>query len=242
VLLNARLGPAFRTFLHRVDSLVCADGAVNRLFDEGPHWMGGAEALRVAIDTMRTPLAVVGDMDSASASNLATVTRRGGAVLRLQEQDTTDFDKALDYLERQEIDARKRKLLIYGGRPTRLDHMLSTLNSMLRYERSFGRIVKLDEYATVEIIPEGSHVVRLAAAHGPLPVSCALLPAVGSVSSVTTVGLRYELRHQPLAFGVCISSSNHAESREIEVSTSDPLVLWTALPRPKTTVTGKAEN
>jgi len=81
--------------------------------------------LRHVLKAGLTPTAVIGDMDSAELSDLQTA---GGnvAILKSDEQDTTDFEKALLALEAP-------LCLAYGFLGLRVDHMLACLSVLARF-------------------------------------------------------------------------------------------------------------
>ena len=81
---------------------------------------GGAGAL---LEAGITPLAVIGDMDSLPAAAAAAFADR---LHRIDEQDTTDFDKAL----RSTLAPMFLAVGFSGGR---FDHELAVLNALLRH-------------------------------------------------------------------------------------------------------------
>lgn len=85
--------------------LVAADGGADRLLELG-----------------HCPLKVIGDLDSISQATRATLSDR---LWQIDEQITTDFDKALRHLAAPFVLA----LGFLGGR---LDHSLAALNSLTR--------------------------------------------------------------------------------------------------------------
>lgn len=69
-----------------------------------------------------TPVAVIGDMDSISAPAAAAF---AGRLHRVEEQETTDFDKALRHV-------RAPVVIAAGFSGGRFDHELAVLNTLLR--------------------------------------------------------------------------------------------------------------
>lgn len=75
-----------------------------------------------------TPAAVIGDMDSAD-SGLLQQAFADIAVFRREEQDTTDFEKALQAFSAPVC-------LAYGFLGLRVDHMLAALSVLARYAQT----------------------------------------------------------------------------------------------------------
>jgi thiamine pyrophosphokinase len=95
---------------------VCADGGANM-------------ALELGLD----PVAILGDLDSASPQALA---RWPDRVHQIQEQDSTDFEKCLIH-----IDAPFYLALGFTGK--RLDHTLAAMNALIAHKRR--RVVLIAE-------------------------------------------------------------------------------------------------
>ena len=81
--------------------------------------------LRHVLKAGLTPNAVIGDMDSAELSDLQAA-GRNVAIYKSDDQDTTDFEKALLALE-------ARLCLAYGFLGLRIDHMLACLSVLARF-------------------------------------------------------------------------------------------------------------
>ena len=147
---------------------------------------GGAEAV---LEAGLKPLAVIGDLDSLSSPARAAF----GAVLhRVEEQDTTDFEKALARVAAP-------RLLALGLTAGRLDHGFAALNALARHPRR--RIVVLGpEDATVLLPPEGL------ALDLPPGLRLSLLPMGRAV--VTAEGLVWPLEGAVLEPAGAISASN----------------------------------
>ena len=96
--------------------LVCADGGAN-------------EALSLGLD----PVAILGDLDSASPEALA---RWPDRVYPISEQDSTDFEKCLIHVEAPFY-------LALGFTGKRLDHTLAAMNALISHKRR--RVVLIGE-------------------------------------------------------------------------------------------------
>lgn len=99
--------PLFRRALRLAPCLVAADGGADRALALG-----------------RIPEAVIGDLDSLSPEGRARLPE--GRLHRIDEQETTDFDKCLRSIEAPFV-------LGLGLAGPRLDHMLAALNTLARH-------------------------------------------------------------------------------------------------------------
>ncbi len=97
----------------RVDRIIAADGGANT-------------ARRLGV----TPDTIIGDLDS-----LASQTRNafpGSMVVRVERQDNTDLEKALDFLKSDGI----HRVAILGMAGGRVDFTLANFISLWRYVRT----------------------------------------------------------------------------------------------------------
>ncbi len=101
----------------RAETLKQMAGSVNTVVAAD----GGADVLRAA---GIVPDAVIGDMDSVSAQTLAELPE--GVLHRIEEQDSTDFDKCLRHVAAPLV-------LGYGFLGARVDHQLAAMTVLLRY-------------------------------------------------------------------------------------------------------------
>ena len=144
------------------------------------------------------PEVIIGDMDSFEAATLPKST----AFIKIDEQDSNDFEKALYHV---------KPAMVYGiglfGK--RFDQAMANWHVMAKYYGQFQIIaVTSDEIITVHKGP-----IRLLAEPGGL---VAILPLV-PMHFASSTGLGYEINDKRLGFGEMISSSNHATAAFIEI-------------------------
>ncbi len=179
--------PADATHLTDADLVVAADG--------GAAW---------PVASGRSPDVVVGDMDSIDPALLDQLERGGAAVeLHPADKEASDLELALEAAVRAGVS----ELTILGalGGP-RLDHELANL--LLLADPGWGA-----RGVAVRIV-RGSTSVR--ALHGPGAMSLSgapggfvtLLPIGGDALGVSTAGLRFPLRDEPLRMGRSRGLSN----------------------------------
>ena len=160
---------------------------------------GRAHAAGVGVDI------VVGDLDSIPAATIAALAATGTLVERADpDKDESDTELALlAALER----GRQPMVILGALGGARLDHELANL-LLLAHPRLDGRDVSIvDGSTTVRRIgtAEGPGRIDLEGVSGDL---LTLLPIAGPVDGVTTHGLRYPLRAEPLTPGPARGLSN----------------------------------
>ena len=196
---------------------VCADGGANRLYD-----MTSPQSCDVYL-----PHTICGDLDSVRPEVLQYYQQRGTRVLKIADQDTTDFTKTA----REVLALRQKRLAnissIYAANAIggRFDQTLGNIQT----------VMELGKGPPVYLLSEDSIVVLLQSGESSIAVDsglesghCGLLPIGEPCSDCTTTGLRWNLTHQAMRFGGLVSTSNLLAPGHtaVHVTTSSPL-LWT---------------
>jgi thiamine pyrophosphokinase len=155
--------------------------------------LAAADALGLTVDV------VVGDMDSVAPARLAAAEAAGARIERHPTaKDATDLALAMDVALR----LGARRLTVVGGDGGRLDHLLG--NALL---------LAADDYATVTVVAHlGTATITVvrheATLFGRTGELVSLLAVHGPAHGITTDGLRYPLRDEPLAPGSSRGISN----------------------------------
>jgi thiamine pyrophosphokinase len=199
-------------------ALVVADGDVppRAALDRAwPGWDAGATEVLAADGGLARahalglePALLVGDMDSLAPGLLAAAEAAGTPVLRASP-DKDESDTELAVLEA--IRRRARCVTVLGalGGP-RVDHELANVWLLAHPGLAGVEVVLLDARSRVTLVsapgPDGAPVCRLLP--GPPGAVVSLLPLGGDVTGITTVGLRYPLRDEPLVTGPARGLSN----------------------------------
>jgi thiamine pyrophosphokinase len=153
----------------------------------------------------------IGDFDSVSAAGLARAEAEGARIERHPEaKDKTDLELALD--EALRVEATDIVVLGIGG--GRLDHLLANLLLLASPKYAGCAITALDGPVRVHVIQAGRPATGLPGETGEL---LTLVPVGGAASGVTTTGLRYPLRSEPLPAGTSRGVSNVVESPSASV-------------------------
>jgi len=180
------------------DLVVCADGAAHLLFEY-----------------KKTPDVIIGDFDSISNHLLNRF--QSVKLLKLDDQDTTDGEKALRYCVEQDI----RVINIVGAFGDRLDHSLYNIELLKKLNNPD---VLISCYTEDEKIYMLDNSIRL---HEKPGTQISILPVFGRVLNVSTTGLEYEIEQMTLEFG-CFSSISNRINRspaDIHITTGRLLVI-----------------
>lgn len=201
--------PADARWLSDADLVVAVDG--------GAAWL---------VSIGRRPDALVGDLDSVEPALALRLEEEGITVERHPaEKDSSDSELALDYALRRGAD-RIVMLGAIGG--VRLDHELANV-LLLAAGRKDPRDLDLRLIrggACMRALQGGSSLV-IEAGTGSL---VSLLPVGGDAEGVTTGGLRYPLRDEPLPLGSTRGLSNEvaAQPATVQLRHGTLLVIETA--------------
>lgn len=154
------------------------------------------------------PALLVGDMDSLPPGLLATAEAVGTPVLRVfADKDESDTELAL--LEAVRRGATRVTVLGALGGP-RVDHALANVWLLAHPGLTGVDVILLDARSRSVLVsapgPDDTPVRRFLP--GPPGAVVSLLPLGGDVSGITTVGLRYPLRDEPLVTGPARGLSN----------------------------------
>lgn len=170
-------------------TVIAADGAADRL-----------AALGVR------PAVAIGDLDSIGAEGRAAA----GRVVKIDEQDTTDFEKCLHA-------TRAPLYLAVGFTGRRLDHTLAALHALLA--RPEARVVLVGEAEAMAMAPPRV-TLRLDLTPRARVSVFPLRPVTGR-----SIGLRWPLDGIALAPGVAIATSNEASDGAVELRFDGPGAL-----------------
>lgn len=172
--------------------LICADGAAN-------------EIMKYKI----IPNIILGDLDSAKKKTLKYYKNLGVQIRKIEEQDTTDFEKALLY----SIENNFRNILIFGASSKRQDHTLNNYSVLKRYYKALNlkiidtkfEIFFIDKNISIDY-PKNKSISMM-----PMPIA----------KGITTKGLKYKLTDEDLELGVREGTLNVSEEKNITIDFKD---------------------
>ena len=150
---------------------------------------------------------IIGDFDSLLVSDLEPY-RKSSTIVHIRRQSDTDLEKAIKYAKKTGI----TELAICGITGLRIDHTLSNISILLRYESK----LKLKAYANDSIIIPISGTYSFHSKKGEL-VS---LYAFTKTARISTTGLKYPLLNASLPFGERESTSNRASTETVTIKTA----------------------
>ncbi len=154
------------------------------------------------------PDVLVGDLDSLDPALLAAA-EADGTPIRRARADKDESDTELALLVAIERGATRITVLgAFGG--SRLDHALANLWLLAHPALAPAAIVLLDEGSRVFLVQAPGPAGRplTCALPGPGGATITLLPFGGDVAGITTAGLAYPLRDEPLTVGPARGLSN----------------------------------
>ena len=185
--------PLFRIAQQRAPLIVAADGGADRCLALGVR-----------------PQATIGDMDSISDSARATVGRDG--LHQIDEQETTDFDKALRSVAAPFV-------IALGFMGARVDHGLAVFNTLVRHH---GACILLGARDVVFHVPRR---LRLDLKKGDRFSLFPLAPVTGRSS-----GLDWPINGLDFTPAGRVGTSNRVSTGGVELAMSGPGMLC-ILPR-----------
>ncbi len=145
---------------------------------------GGANAARVL---GLIPDVIIGDLDSVTPATLRVF--RGSLVLRVSRQDSTDLEKALNFLASRRV----RSVTILGATGKRVDFTLGNFSVFWKYSSLMEMRFAGDSWYAVA-------VGRRRTLRAPRGTTVSLLPS-GPCVGVTLRGLRYPLTNASMRVG-----------------------------------------
>ncbi len=164
-----------------------------------------------ALELGHMPKAVIGDMDSLDAQTAAQFPPKH--LYRIEEQDSTDFDKCLRSI-------RAPLILGVGFTGRRLDHELAAYSSLLRHPDQ--RCILLGEVDMCFLAPVSMRLDL------PAGTRISLFPL--APCRVDTTGLRWQLKGLMMAPDGVIGTSNEALTGAVTLQVSKRKLL-VILPR-----------
>jgi len=164
---------------------------------------GGANKLReYSID----PDVIIGDFDSVSLEVLNYYKKTNTEIFKISEQETTDFEKALNFC----INKKIKKLTVFGAVSERPDHTLNNFSILKRFRRSIDVTLFSNEF-------EIYFIKSFTLFNYKINNTVSLIPFPKAVS-VITEGLKYKLYEEDLELGKREGSLNVSNAKKIKVS------------------------
>ena len=154
------------------------------------------------------PDVLIGDLDSTPGSGNLCTKYPKLKVVKLEDQDTTDFQKALSWIA---ANSDTTQLIILGGLGKRTDHLITNLLIAAAVDEKIEVTFDDDREWIKRITP--TCPLRISGRRGD---TLSILPIQPS-SGVITKGLKWDLNNQSIGNDKIIGQSNLCESDEVEI-------------------------
>ncbi len=140
---------------------------------------------------------LLGDLDSISQDDMNQIDSTRTQILEINNQNTTDLDKAIDYLDDQQHDT----ITVLNALGGRTDHCLHNIQALIRHYHASRPI-------TIQTCSEKIYALR----DQKVVITAALGTGIGLIGApmaiINTKGLQYELNNFFATFGERDSTSN----------------------------------
>ena len=147
-------------------------------------------ALGIKVDVL------IGDFDRDFNYNNYKELQYPIEIIKVDEQDSYDIDKAINYLINRKIPAAN----IVWATGKRMDHTITNITNMIKYQDAI-KLVLIDDYS--KIFPLPKKYIKWY----PKDTILSLVP-VGTVNGISTKNLKYELHNDSLVLGFKPGTSN----------------------------------
>ncbi len=156
---------------------------------------GGANFLPVCL----VPKYILGDLDSIVFPEKWI--EKGSKLIKMSDQDSTDFDKCISVI-------KSKKIIALGFMDQRLDHFLAVCSSLVKLRRSIFLVGKRD----VIFHMPNDFSIKL-----PINSRVSLFP-LNEIKTVQAVGLKYPVENLNFSPMGKIGTSNISTSENIRIS------------------------
>ncbi len=194
---------------------VCTDGGANIVYENYK-------------DSAHSPSVIIGDFDSVSPETLTYFGNRGSIIIHEGDQDNTDLDKALKYIQLRYIvhPVRTRSQYVYilgtvGSHEGRLDQFVAAIRSMYVFGAQF-QLVSIGQRSITIVLLQGTH--RIVIPRSWIGSYCGIAPMFGAVDHIITTGLKWNM-DGPTSFEGVVSTSNRIDEETVTMSTSHAVVF-----------------
>ncbi|KAG5518389.1 hypothetical protein PMAC_003186 [Pneumocystis sp. 'macacae'] len=213
IILNQPLSLEYNKFLplwKKATLRICADGGANQLYmlyKDNPDIF---------------PDYIVGDMDSLAESTLEAYSSKGVKIIKKIDQSSTDFGKSIDFIK--SIDFSITDVVALNTFSGRVDQSLESINQIYLASSLNPpiNIYLLSLYNITFLLFKGLNKIYLnQLILGP---HCGLIP-IGRKCTVTTEGMKWDLKNRIMEYGGTISTNNIILKNVVTVETDERLLF-----------------
>lgn len=190
IFLNGKLPSTriIRKLVSNAQFILCADGGANKI-------------LKYDI----RPDVIIGDLDSIKRKTVKYYINKGTKIIKIPEQETTDFEKCLKYC----LDCGIKQVYIMGALSTRPDHAINNFSVLKRYYKSIDLKIIDRKFEIFFINKQVDFNYKLNRVVSMMPMPEAF--------NIITEGLKYPLKRENLKFGKREGTLNRAEAENISI-------------------------
>lgn len=191
IFLNGRLPSTkiIKKFIHKNTLIIAADGGANQI-----------KEIKIAVHT------IIGDMDSLHDKNISYYERMETEFIKVEDQESTDFEKALHYCLKKKI----KDVTVFGATGMRPDHTLNNFSILKRFYKKMNLCLITDEFAVFYLPKRFSFNYRTGETVSLVPMPVA--------TEIKTKGLEYPLNKETLEFGKREGALNRSNSDKVSIS------------------------
>ncbi|XP_026477385.1 thiamin pyrophosphokinase 1-like isoform X2 [Ctenocephalides felis] len=176
------------------------------------------------------PEMITGDMDSIQPQTKELFMNLGSEVIDTPDQNETDFTKALKELtlRAESLSIKMDAIVAIVETSGRMDQIMSNINTLFKATKLLPKtnIFILSSASISWLLQPGHHEIHIPEKLIADRAWCALMPVGNKCQSVTTTGLRWNLKGVSMEFGAMVSTSNTYDgSPTVTINNSDP-ILW----------------
>ena len=157
----------------------------------------------------KIPDLLIGDLDSLTDCDELENKYPDLKIVRLREQETTDFEKALNWIF---ANIEVKNLIVLGALGKRTDHLITNLLVASNVDESLNITFDDDEEWIRRVTPSCPLILN-----GRKGAVLSLLP-IQEVTGVMTKGLKWELDGEKIGGKRIIGQSNQCESNSVEIN------------------------
>ena len=191
IFLNGRLPSTkiIKKFVHKNTLIIAADGGANQI-----------KELKISVHV------IIGDMDSIHEHSLAHYKNKKTTFIKEEDQESTDFEKALNFLIKEKI----KDVTVFGATGMRPDHTLNNFSILKRFYKKINLTLITDEFASFYLPKRFSFNYKRGETVSLVPMPIA--------NGIKTKGLEFPLNKETLEFGKREGALNRSNSDKVSIS------------------------
>ncbi|KAK4881224.1 hypothetical protein RN001_004543 [Aquatica leii] len=206
---------------------VTVDGGTNQ-------WLSWLKLNNYEQNENTAPDIVTGDMDSVSKEVLDTFCKKNKnlKIIKTPDQNETDFTKALRQVQMHTItnNVKIDSIFVLIDSSGRFDQILANVQTLFKAQTIVPNIdvILIGSNSLTWLLKEKTlHSIKVPSELIQKQSWCALIP-IGCPCTVTTTGLKWNLKNALLEFGKIVSTSNTYSGEPLVTVESDNAIVWSS--------------